>query len=427
MSNPAKLRVIQWATGGVGKAAIECVLQPSAARAGRMLGTQRGQERPRRRRDHRHSGSRRHRHFQLDELLALDADCVMYSPLVPNDDEVIAILRSGKNVVTPVGWVYPDPDNPRHQAVADAAVEGGVTLHGSGIHPGGITERFPLMISSLSSAVTHVRAEEFSDIRTYNAPDVVRHIMGFGGTPEEAMQGPMATLFEAGFKQSVRMIADHMGFRIEPNIRTIQDVAVATADIDDAPSRSPSAPSPHAGSAGRPWSTASRSSPRRSTGSWARKTWNRPGISAGIGERFEVEITGDPDREPHLQRSATRDDRRRADQESRRRGHRQPLRQRHPRCLRRRARHQDLSGPSAVRRPSGSRSRGAEIMTVLTTFPSVISSSGLPTWIARSRSTATCWAWRSSSKPSSPESLSTRSCTRPASRKAGSSAACWAG
>ncbi len=56
--------------------------------------------------------------------------------------------------------------------------------------------------------------------------------MGFGGTPEEATQGPMAGLLEAGFKQSVRMIADHMGFRIDPTIRTIQDVAVATADID---------------------------------------------------------------------------------------------------------------------------------------------------------------------------------------------------
>lgn len=52
------------------------------------------------------------------------------------------------------------------------------------------------MVSSLSSAITHVRAEEFSDIRTYNAPDVVRHIMGFGGTPEEATQGPMAGLLD---------------------------------------------------------------------------------------------------------------------------------------------------------------------------------------------------------------------------------------
>ena len=39
----------------------------------------------------------------------MDADCVVYSPLIPNDDEVVAILRSGKNIVTPVGWVYPDP------------------------------------------------------------------------------------------------------------------------------------------------------------------------------------------------------------------------------------------------------------------------------------------------------------------------------
>ena len=49
-----------------------------------------------------------------DDVLALDADCVVYSPLIPNDDEVVAILRSGKNVVTPVGWVYPDLSNPRH-------------------------------------------------------------------------------------------------------------------------------------------------------------------------------------------------------------------------------------------------------------------------------------------------------------------------
>ena len=227
-------------------------------------------------------------------MLALDADCVMYSPLVPNDDEVMAILRSGKNVVTPVGWVYPDLSNPRHKAVADAARRSGVTLHGSGIHPGGITERFPLMVSSLSSAVTHVRAEEFSDIRTYNAPDVVRHIMGFGGTPEEAMQGPMASLLEAGFKQSVRMIADHMGFRIDPNIRTIQDVAVATSDIDYAPF---------------PITTGTVAARRFR---WQALVDGEPVITAAVnwlmgeenldpawnfggrGERFEVEITGDP-------------------------------------------------------------------------------------------------------------------------------------
>ena len=294
MSSPSELRVIQWATGGVGKAAIECVINhpqlelvgcwvhsadENGIDVGQILGTGQLGVAPT---------------TSIEQVLALDADCVMYSPLVPNDEEVVAILRSGKNVVTPVGWVYPDPGNSRHKAVADAAVEGGVTLHGSGIHPGGITERFPLMLSSLSSAVTHVRAEEFSDIRTYNAPDVVRHIMGFGGTPEEAVQGPMASLLEAGFKQSVRMVADHMGFRIDPNIRTIQDVAVATSDIDYSPF-----PLPTGTVAARRfrWQALVDGEPVITAAvNWLmgeenlEPAWN----FGGRGERFEVEITGDP-------------------------------------------------------------------------------------------------------------------------------------
>ncbi len=293
MSNP--LRVVQWATGGVGKAAIECVLNhPQLELAGCWV----------------HSADKNGRDVgeilgttgtlgvaatsSTDEALDIDADCVVYSPLIPNDNEVMAILRSGKNVVTPVGWVYPDLSNPAVKAIAHAAVQAGVTLHGSGIHPGGITERFPLMVSSLSSAVTHVRAEEFSDIRTYNAPDVVRHIMGFGGTPDEAIQGPMASLLENGFKMSVRMIADHMGFRIAPNIRTIQDIAVATSDIDYGPF---------------PISAGTVAARRFR---WQALVDGEPVITAAVnwlmgednlepawdfggrGERFEVEVTGDP-------------------------------------------------------------------------------------------------------------------------------------
>jgi hypothetical protein len=290
-----QLKVIQWATGGVGKAAIEGVINhPELELAGCYV----------------HSSSKNGRDVgeilgsdplgvtassSVDDVLAVDADCVMYSPLVANDDEVKAILRSGKNVVTPIGWVYPDRTHPKVRAIAQAAIEGGVTLHGSGIHPGGITERFPLMVSSLSSAITHIRAEEFSDIRTYNSPDVVRHIMGFGGSPRDAMHGPMATILESGFKMSVRMVADHMGFRIDPEIRTTQEVAVAASDID-----SEVLPI-----------TAGAVAARRFR--WDALVDGEPVITAAVnwlmgeadlepawtfgerGERFEVQITGDPD------------------------------------------------------------------------------------------------------------------------------------
>jgi hypothetical protein len=285
------IRVVQWATGGVGKAAIQATLaHPDLTLVGAWV----------------HSDSKHGADVgelvgvdplgvtasnDIGEILALDADCVVYSPLLPNEDEVVAILRTGKNVVTPVGWVYPDLDN--CQAILDACAEGQSTLHGTGIHPGGITERFPLMVSALSASVTHVRAEEFSDIRTYNAPDVVRHIMGFGLSPEEAMAGPILDLL-AGFKASVRMIVAEMGFAADPDIETLQEVAVATHPIE----------SP----AGiiEPGQVAAR------TFRWRALVDGTPVVTASVnwfmgeegfepdwsfgpqGERFEIEITGDP-------------------------------------------------------------------------------------------------------------------------------------
>lgn len=224
------MRVIQWATGGVGRAAIEGILlHPDLELVGCWVHS-----------DAKHGvdvgeiigtdplGVRAT--SSVEEILAMEADAVVYAPLMPNRDEVAALLRSGKNVVTPVGWFYPSEKD--GAPLAAACAEGGTTLHGTGINPGGITELHPLMFSALSSAVTFVRGEEFSDIRTYDAPDVVRHIMMFGGLPEEAMNGPMLGLLSGGFIQSVRMCVDALGFAAEPRVRTSQEVAVATAPID---------------------------------------------------------------------------------------------------------------------------------------------------------------------------------------------------
>ena len=223
------LRVVQWATGGVGKAAIEGVLAHpelelvgcwvhSQAKHGADVGTIIGRE------PIGVSAT-----SSMDDILALQADAVIYAPLIPSPVEVAALLRSGKNVVTPVGWFYPPPDDAA--PLAAACEEGGVSLHGTGINPGGITELHPLMFSALSSSVTYVRGEEFSDIRTYNAPDVVRHIMCFGATPEQAMHSPMLKLLSGGFLQSVQMCLDVLGITAA-TLRTSQEVAVARAPIE---------------------------------------------------------------------------------------------------------------------------------------------------------------------------------------------------
>jgi hypothetical protein len=224
------LRVIQWATGSVGVAAIRGVLEHpeldlvgcwvhSKSKAGSDVGELIGT-----------SPIGVIATHDVDEILALDADAVIYAPLLPNVDEVAALLRSGKNVVSPVGWFYPSQSEAA--PLEAAAREGNATLHGAGIGPGAVTELFPLLLSVMSTGVTHVRAEEFSDLRSYGAPDVLRHVMGFGGSPEDALTGPMQKLLNGGFFQSVRLIVDRLGFAADPKIRTSQQIAVATAPID---------------------------------------------------------------------------------------------------------------------------------------------------------------------------------------------------
>ncbi|MGP0030961.1 MAG: dihydrodipicolinate reductase [Acidimicrobiales bacterium] len=285
-------RVIQWATGGVGRAAMEGVLgHPdlelvgawvhSPAKEGVDLGTMVGR-----------GPLGVTATGDVDALLATPADCVLYSPFMADPNVVLAILESGKNVVTPLGWFYPPADE--RARMGTVARNAGVTLHGTGIHPGGITERFPLTISALSGSITHVRAEEFSDIRTYGAPDVVRDWMLFGKTPDEARTSIMTDALGAGFRQSVFMVADELGFDIGPQLRTTHEMAVATAPID-----SPIGPiAPGTVAAQRfQWEALVDGEPVVTAAvNWlmGEQHLDPPWAFGPAGERFEVEITGDP-------------------------------------------------------------------------------------------------------------------------------------
>jgi 2,4-diaminopentanoate dehydrogenase len=168
----------------------------------------------------------------LDEICAMDADCVVYAPMLASNRTVIRLLESGKNVVTPVGWIFPTASTPKLAELEAACRAGDATLHGTGINPGGITERFPLMLSALCRNIRHVRAEEFSDIRNYPTASIVREIMLFGTPPEQAKTSPMPAILGDGFIQSIDMIAAGLGWTLDAEKRTTHEMAVATKDLD---------------------------------------------------------------------------------------------------------------------------------------------------------------------------------------------------
>ena len=181
------LRVVQWATGGVGVAAIKGVLEHpelelvgcwvhSADKAGKDVGEIIGEE---------SLGVTATNN--VDEILALDADAVIYSPLLPNPDEVAALLRSGKNVVTPgrLGCT-PASGSGGTDARGGARGQRDAARHRHG------ARRHQREVPAAVLGVLHWR-----DIRSRRGvsptcaptrrPMCVRHVMGFGEVPEKAL------------------------------------------------------------------------------------------------------------------------------------------------------------------------------------------------------------------------------------------------
>lgn len=224
-------RVVQWATGNLGRAAIEGILSHpdlelagvwvhSEDKVGKDAGELSG---------HPEVVTGIKATNSIEDIIQLTPDCIIYSPLLPVDSEIQQLLAAGINIVTPLGWFYPKYLDV--QSMEEVAIRGNATLHGTGIHPGGMTEKLPLVMSGFSREVSFVSCDEFSDVRTYGAPDVLHHIMLFGKTLEEAKQSSMLRFMGSGFCQSISMVADALGIKLDDAFQEQHDIALATGAI----------------------------------------------------------------------------------------------------------------------------------------------------------------------------------------------------
>ena len=228
-----RYRVIQWATGSIGQIAIRHfaenpnfelvgVYVTSDAKAGKDAGDLSGIP---------PLGVRATR--DIDEILALDADCVSYAPLYADIDDMCRILRSGKNLVTPCGFVYPKAlDAKVVEQLEAACADGGTTMHGAGVHPGFSGDLLPLTFARLSNRIDQIVVQEVADLA--NHPSHVMNFdgLGFGRDPDEsrADPSPLIHTMESIFKESMLLLADGLGLVVEKTT-TLFDVAVAKRDL----------------------------------------------------------------------------------------------------------------------------------------------------------------------------------------------------
>jgi hypothetical protein len=171
----------------------------------------------------------------IDSVVAMDADCVFYTPIIMDTETVCRLLRSGKNVVTTSGFFYPTADFAADgEKVREACQDGGTSFHAGGIHPGYAGDILPLTLARVMSRIDRIRVYEVVNILT-DAP--LDHIdwMGFGKDKDKFLSEP--TILGLGlpfFAQSMYMIADGLGVRIEKVTAADVKAAVATEEIPHA-------------------------------------------------------------------------------------------------------------------------------------------------------------------------------------------------
>jgi hypothetical protein len=208
-------KVIEWATGVVGSAAVKGIVRHpqlelvgvkvySNEKDGRDAGDIVGIDK---------TGVVATK--DVDAILALDADCVIYCPMPWNVQEMCRILESGKHLITPCPYWFPFIQIPEEAAAIEAACKkGNVNLHASGCNPGGIAERFPLTFSGWCNRIDRITMTECGDCRTYASPGVVREFMNLGKTPEQAANNPFKIMLARSWNQSLDFVAAGLGCEI---------------------------------------------------------------------------------------------------------------------------------------------------------------------------------------------------------------------
>ncbi len=232
MSNGKVYRVIQWATGNVGSRALRTVIEhpslklvglyvTSDAKVGKDAGELGGLERK--------TGVTAT--TSAEDIIAMDADCVVYMPAYTDFDQVCRILASGKNVVTARGeFLYPAAMNAERRAqVEEACRKGGSSIHCSGSSPGFITEAIPIPLIAQQRRFDSLTIDEYADNTSRDSPDMLFNLMGFAAKPGTEFNQGMLNHVKHDFSGSLMQLADAMHMPLD-DIQATGEFGIARSD-----------------------------------------------------------------------------------------------------------------------------------------------------------------------------------------------------
>jgi hypothetical protein len=165
----------------------------------------------------------------VDALLALRPDCVVYNPMWKDVDELVRILAAGVNVVSTAAFITGEGLGSDRDRIVEACERGGVTMFGTGVSPG-FAELLAIVTAGICDRVDKVTVSEAADTTFYDSPDTELPA-GFGRPIDDPELPAMTAHGTAVFAEAVALVADALGVELD-EIVCEAEYAQTTADLE---------------------------------------------------------------------------------------------------------------------------------------------------------------------------------------------------
>jgi 2,4-diaminopentanoate dehydrogenase len=223
------LRVVQWTTGNVGMRSVRAIVANphldlvgcyawSADKVGRDVGELCGME---------PLGVTATN--DVEALLALRPDCVVYNPKWPDFEEMARILEAGINVVATAAFITGHALGDGRQRIEAACAAGNSSIFGSGMNPG-FANMLALVSAGICERVDSITMLESVDSTGYDSPETELAV-GFGQPIDAPDLQDRVRQGTAVFGDAVWLTADALGITLD-EVRCDAEFAHTTADVD---------------------------------------------------------------------------------------------------------------------------------------------------------------------------------------------------
>lgn len=165
----------------------------------------------------------------IDALVALRPDCVVYNPKWPDVDHMVRILEAGINISATAGFITGHALGADRARILAACEHGGSSIFGSGMNPG-FANLLGLVSAGLCDRIDAIRMLESVDSTGYDSADTERSV-GYGRLPTDPELPALIERGTAVFGDAVHLVADALGVELD-EVRCETEVAITTADLD---------------------------------------------------------------------------------------------------------------------------------------------------------------------------------------------------